>query len=311
MIVPMTQPPALQLDVESLRTLLAVLEHGGMTRAAEHLGMSQSAVSWKIKRLEAKIGRPLLIRDGHTVLPSRECRELLPDARAMVTLHDRAVGRLVSSELAGTVHLGSNEEVAASNMAALLGRFSRTHPDVHIEFHVGNSRDLSDGVERGELDVAVIQVSEAELRPADLILWTDQLKWITYRDCPFDEGPVPLITFGARCVYRPLSEPLLREAGIDYHIAFSGPSSIGVHAAVAAGLGVAVLSDRFLSDTVVEWPGAVELAPLPVVHQIARQVPGEASPLMAALMDAIDAELREPVFGHGVPLPEPVIATRY
>ena len=120
-----------------------------------------------------------------------------------------------------------------------------------------------------------------------------------------------MITFGERCVYRPLSEPLLKAAGIGYHTAFSGPSSIGVHAAVAAGLGVAVLSDRFLGENVVEWPRASEVGPLPVVHQVARQVPGEASPLMAALMDAIDAELREPVFGYGVPLPEPVIASNY
>ena len=58
---------ALHLDVESLRAYLAVLDTGGMTRAAERLGMTQSAVSWKIKRLEERLGRPLLIRDGHAV----------------------------------------------------------------------------------------------------------------------------------------------------------------------------------------------------------------------------------------------------
>ncbi len=307
---PVNPAPELQLDVESLRTLLAVLDHGGPTRAAEHLGLSQSAVSWKIKRLEAKVGESLLIRDGHTLVPTRAGRALLEDARAIVTLHDRAVGRLTASELKGTVHLGSNEEVAASNMAALLGRFSRTHPDVQIEFHVGNSRDLSDRVDRGDLDVAVIQVDDGALRSTDRVLWTDELRWITYIDCPFDEGDVPLITFGRRCVYRPLSEPLLAAAGIDHHIAFSGPSSIGVHAAVAAGLGVAVLSSRFLGhDNVVEWPRADEVGPLPDVHQVARGVPGETSVLMDALMEAIEAELREPVFGHGVPLPNPVISS--
>ena len=51
----------MQLDVESVRTLIAVLDHGGMTAAADALGMSQSAVSWKIKRLEERVGRDLLI----------------------------------------------------------------------------------------------------------------------------------------------------------------------------------------------------------------------------------------------------------
>ena len=84
----------MQLDIESIRTFLAVLDHGGMTRAAEHLELSQSAVSWKIKRLEAKVGRPLLVRDGHTIRPSFEGRNLIDDARLMVELHDRAVSRL-------------------------------------------------------------------------------------------------------------------------------------------------------------------------------------------------------------------------
>jgi DNA-binding transcriptional LysR family regulator len=49
----------MQLDVESMRAYLAVLDWGSMTRAAEQLGLTQSAVSWKIKRLEGRVGRPL------------------------------------------------------------------------------------------------------------------------------------------------------------------------------------------------------------------------------------------------------------
>ena len=67
----------MQLDVESLRAFAPVLETGGMTRAAERLGISQSAVSWKIKRLEERIGRDLLVRHGRSLRPSRDGEELL------------------------------------------------------------------------------------------------------------------------------------------------------------------------------------------------------------------------------------------
>ncbi len=130
----MTTP--IQLDIESLRTLLAALDYGGMTRAAERLHMSQSSVSWKIKRLEERVGRPLLIRDGHSLRPTRDGRALIPDARALVEIHDRAASRLESSELSGTVKLGSNEEVDVARMAALLGRFKWSHPNTTIEFAV-------------------------------------------------------------------------------------------------------------------------------------------------------------------------------
>jgi len=100
----------MNLDVESLRTLLAVLDHGGMTAAAKHLDLSQSAVSWKIKRLEERVGKALLIRDGHSLRPTSEGRALIDDARTIVEVHDRAVCRLRMSELSGTVRLGSNTE---------------------------------------------------------------------------------------------------------------------------------------------------------------------------------------------------------
>ena len=80
----------MQLDIESLRVYLTVLDAGGMTRAAERLHMGQSAVSRKVSRLEERVGQSLLIRDGHTLRPTRAGRALLPDAREMIDIHDRA-----------------------------------------------------------------------------------------------------------------------------------------------------------------------------------------------------------------------------
>ncbi len=291
--------PALQLDVESLRTLLAALDYGGMTRAAERLHMTQSAVSWKIKRLEERVGRPLLIRDGHSLRPTRDGRALIADARALVDIHDRAAARLQSSELSGTVKLGSNEEVDAARMASLLGRFKRDHPSASIEFVIDHSEHLMHQIDRGDIDVAIIQVDEAGLRPTDTVLWSDQLRWVTCCETvgTIDEV-VPLITFGAHCFYRSLSEPDLDAAGIEHVVAFSASSISGVQAAVAAGLGVGVIGSRYLGGDIVPWPMEAELPDLPAVHQVARVVPGENADVAAALVDLIAAELLEPTPLH-------------
>lgn len=286
---------ALQLDIESLRTLLAALDYGGMTRAAERLHMTQSAVSWKIKRLEERVGRPLLIRDGHSLRPTRDGRTLLADARALVEIHDRAASRLQSSELSGAVKLGSNEEVDAARMASLLGRFKRSHPSASIEFVIDHSEHLLHQIDRGDIDVAIIQVAEADLRPTDTILWTDQLRWVTCCETMgMPDDVVPLITFGEHCFYRRLSEPDLESAGIEHVVAFSASSITGVKAAVAAGLGVGVLGARYLSDEIVPWPMEAELPALPLIHQIARTVPGESVDVANALVDLIAVELLDP-----------------
>ncbi len=277
------------LDVESLRAYVAVLEWGGMTRAAEHIGLTQSAVSWKIKRLEERVGRPLLIRDGHTLRPTRDGRILLGEARAIVAAHDRAVHRLESPDFTGTVKVGSNEEVGAPRMASILGRFKRMHPTATIEFVVNQSRLLVPLLERGEIDVAVIQVTPDDARPGDVVLWSDELRWVTHRDMAFDEGVVPLITFGENGFYRPVSEPILERHGIRYTYTVSAPTSSSVRAAVAAGLGVGVLASWYLGDEIVEWTRAADFEPLPDVRQIVRTVPGEqpdiAGPLIAAIVE--------------------------
>jgi len=286
----------MQLDVESLRTLLAVLDHGGMTKAADHLHMSQSAVSWKIKRLEERVGRPLLIRDGRKIRPTRDSRALIPDARSMVEIHDRAAARLASSELTGTVKLGSNEEVDPAAMASLLGRFKRTHPGATIEFVIDHTEHLARDLEVAAIDVAIIQVDTANLRPSDTVLWSDRLRWVTCCERPPDpDQPLPLITFGDHCFYRALSEPILTEAGIDYTVTYSASSIPGVRAAIEAGLGVGVLGERYLCDEVILWKPGDSLPRLPIVHQIVRTVPGEAPDVTAALVEAISAELLDPL----------------
>ena len=284
---------SVQLDIESLRTLLAVVDHGGMTRAAGHLHLTQSAVSWKIKRLEDRVGRPLLIREGHTIRPTRDGRALIDDVRSLVSIHDRAVARLRNSELTGKVKVGSNEEVDAERMASLLGRFTRAHPQASIEFLIDDTVQLAKRIDAGEIDVAVIQVDDRDLRPDDVVLWTDVLRWVTGCETTYTDGVVPLVTFGETCFYRSLSEPLLTAHGIEYTVAFSAASIGGVRAAVEAGLGVGVLGSRHLGGDLVEWKRGRMVPPLPRIYQIARTVPGERPAVAAALVDAIVGELRE------------------
>jgi DNA-binding transcriptional LysR family regulator len=284
------QTGGVQLDVESLRTFIAVLDWGGMTRAASQLGMSQSAVSWKIKRLEQRVGRPLLIRKGHDLRPSRDGLALLEDARVIVEIHDRAVARLSSSEFTGTIRVGSNEEVGAARLARILGRFRLLHPAATIEFIVNQSRVLAPQLAKGRIDVALLQVTEDEVVDDDVVLWTEQLRWATRSDTPYHEDPVPLITYGTNGFYRPMSEPILERAGVRYRYTITAPSSESVLAAVEAGLGVAVLAERFLGGDVVEWPRAPELDPLPVSCHVIRTQPGEHSEIVAALVDAITGE---------------------
>jgi len=280
----------MHLDIESLRVLLSVLDHGGMTRAAERLHMSQSAVSRKVQRLEDRVGRPLLIRDGHTLRPTREGRALLSDARAMVDLHDRAVARLESSDLKGSVKLASNGEIDTTQIAAILGAFRRRHPGAHVEFTVDHTGALVDWVEEGSIDVAMFQMAEESVRPTDYRLWTEELVWVTSAAETFDT-PIPMLDFGDHCYYNTFTHAIISNAGLEHRTVFSAPSSAEVRSAVQSGIGVAVMSSRYLGGDVVEWKPPVEFEPLPQIVQVIRTVPGERSEAVDALVETIRDEL--------------------
>ncbi|MEM9651133.1 MAG: LysR family transcriptional regulator [Actinomycetota bacterium] len=281
--------------MESLRAFVAVCETGGMTRAAERLGLSQSAVSWKIKRLEERVGRDLLIREGRSIRPSRDGSDLLTYARQMIETHDAAVARMAGSDLSGRIRLGATEEVSAACLGPVIGRFDRIHPGVTIEIIVDRVRNLEELLTGGGLDIAVLQIYPEDQKRGDILLWVDEQRWITAPDCAYDEGVVPLVTFGKGGFYRPLAERVLRQAGIPHRIAFSGPSSASVLSAVESGLGVAILANRSIDGAVTDWVRAESLPDLPPIHQVARSSPGERSPIVAELLSDLEDALYEPL----------------
>ncbi|MDH3683788.1 MAG: LysR family transcriptional regulator [Acidimicrobiia bacterium] len=283
----------MRLDLESLRAFATVLEWGSMARAAEQLELSPSAMSWKIKRLEQRVGRPLLIRDGHELRPTQEGRLILEEAPAMLEAHDRLVRRLTHPEFTGTIKIGSNEEVGAARMAGILGRFRFAYPDATIEFVVNQSRLLLPLLNRGRIDVAVVQVTEEEVQPDDVVLWTEELRWATHRDLPYDDGVVNLISYGENGFYRPVGEPILEQHGISYRYTVTAPTSAAVRAAVSAGLGVAILASQWLTAEVVEWEVGSTLEALPRSCQVVRTVPGEQPTVTRAIVDAIVEEFTD------------------
>ena len=291
---------SVRLDVESLRAFRAVVDEQGFTPAATRLGLTQSAVSWKIKRLEERVDRPLLLRDGNRLDLTPDGHDLLAHAERILAAHDAAVDGLRRSELTGVVRLGCNEEVAATALADVVARFGRTHPEVRVAIRVEQSFDVSCWLDDGEVDLAVVQtVEESADRPEDdLLLWTDRQAWIHadhLRPSPDDD--VPLISFGDRCIYLPTARRLLDDHGVTNHVALECPSIVGVQAAVAAGLGVAVLNDRNVLDGMRRWDWATEHAPLPDVDYVIRRRPGADDEPTTALR----AELQHALGTDGAP----------
>lgn len=209
----------------------------------------------------------------------------------MVDLHDQAAARLASSDLTGHVTLSSNGEIDMAQIAALLCAFRRRHPATTVQFSVDHTGGLKDWVDAGEVDIALIQVTDEALRPTDIQLWTEDLVFVTSTSDAFTDQPVPFLDFGNHCYYNNFTHQILERAGIGFRTVFSAATSADVRSAVQAGIGIAVMSSRYLGDDVVEWRPPREVEALPQINQVIRTVPGERPEAVAALVETIRNEL--------------------
>lgn len=89
------------LDLDAVRAFVLVADLASFTRAADALGTTQSAVSLKLKRLEAHLGKPLLARTPRVVKLAADGENFLPAARALLDAHEHALGAIST----GTVRL--------------------------------------------------------------------------------------------------------------------------------------------------------------------------------------------------------------
>ncbi len=296
----------MRLDVESLRTLRAVARLGSFTEAARQLGMSQSAVSWKMKRLEERVGLELVDRrDGEMTLTPHGT-DLLRYAERILTAHDEAVEHLSRSDLEGVIRLGTNEDHGGLQLADVLARFGRMYPQVELKVRVGLSGDVAEWLERGEVDLAILQLPVDDVSPDDDVLWTDQLHWIQGRghDLPSAET-VPVVSFGPGFSCLDHSERSLTSAGIDHRVVLESPMLSGVQRAVEAGLGIAPLHRRNLTNDMVVWVGD-DRCPLPPVSEVIRGRAATGQPTLGdEILDAIRSMLLDSLSGpESAPAPE-------
>lgn len=236
------------LDLELLRSFVSVVEAGGFTRAGARVHRTQSTVSQQIKRLEEDVGQLLLYRDGKEVRPTEAGERLLSYARRLLSLAEEARDVLRQPDGEGAIRLGIPEDFAAYRLAKLLGTFSRSHPGLRLDVRAGQSKHLAGDLERGELDLALYK-REAGAKDA-IAVWPERVHWVTSKSHPVDVNvpSVPLIGFPLGCIYRAGAIHALESAGRAWHTAYTSSSLAGIQAAVAAGMGLAILSEMSIQS---------------------------------------------------------------
>lgn len=229
------------LDLDLVRTFVAIAATGNFTRAAETMRRQQSTISLQVQRLESALGRKLIERTPRSVRLTSEGETLLGYARRLLDLNDEAVSRISEPNMHGVVQLGTPEDFATRHLPEVLARFTQAYPAVSLEVTCDLTLNLLDRFRKGSFDLTLIKRERAATQTGGIRVWREPLVWVTSdRDWSVD-GALPLVVSPTPCVYRKRATEALDKAGRNWRIAYVCGSLAGSLAAVKAGLGITVL----------------------------------------------------------------------
>jgi len=279
------------LDLDVLAMMVAVADTGNISRAAEVVHRSQSAVSMQIKTLENAIGKPLFVRRPRSVVPTQDGEILLTFARRMLALRDEAWAAVVQPDVSGRVVIGVPDDYASSLLPSILKKFSASYPRVEIQVVGLPSVALAPMVKDGSVDLVCatrVKGLSGEFIRFEPMVWAAAP---SARDI-WKERPLPIAVFLPGSVARENAIRSLERAKVTYRTSYESPSLMGLLSMVEASLAVAPLARCAVPSHLTllgQAQGLPDIAPLEVI--LARSAKSKRPPC-DFLAEKIMTELR-------------------
>lgn len=175
------------MDTDGLKAFLAVAEHHSFSVAAQHLFITQPAVSKRIAALEQELNHILFDRLGRDVALTEAGQALLPRAQAILnSMHEaQRTIREFSGEIVGTLRVATSHHIGLHHLPPILREFAANHKQVNLQFDFLDSEQAHEKVLRGDCDLAVVTLAptlEENLEAS--VLWPDPLCFIVGANHP-------------------------------------------------------------------------------------------------------------------------------
>ncbi len=229
------------LDMTTLRSFLTVADHGGVTRAATVLNLTQSAVSMQLKRLEELLDVELLDRSNRTIALTAAGEQLLDYARRIIQINDEVVGRLTDDLYEGELVLGVPHDIVYPVIPRVLKTFNSIFPRVKVILRSSSTVKLHEALTKGEVDL--ILTTEETLRPGGETLAKIPLRWAGATDGHIWKKRPLRLAFCNVCIFRPIALRKLSEAGIEWELALESDDDRSAEVLISADLAIGALLD--------------------------------------------------------------------
>lgn len=288
MNAPLNHPlPLLELDI--LRTFVAIAETGSFTLAASAVYRTPSAVSMQIKKLEETLGRSVFNRDARSVSLTNDGEMLLGYARRMLAINREAVSKFVMPDIEGVVRFGSPDDFGERVLPVVLKRFAQSHPNIAVDVVIDQSVNLRRRMSERTLDITLLTNSTNAYAADCEVLLSEPIVWAGMKGgCAYLKEPLPVSLWEEGCAWRAGALDALGRDGRDYRVAYMSAHTAGQRAAILSDLAIAPLPKSFIGEDLVEL-GAKDGLPEIGDYSLAMVVAPDASAPVKAVADHIRA----------------------
>lgn len=241
------------MDISDLEIFRAVVESGGINRAAKRLHRVPSNVTTRIRQLEDDIGVQLFLREGNRLKISPAGEVLLGYSKRILELASETLEALQDSTPRGRLRVGATSSTAAVRLAAPLAEYHKLFPQVKLEIRSGSTQTLSAAVLLGELETALVADPVTDARLGMEKLFKDELviiaepshqKISTPNDCVGET----LLVFSQGCTYRKRLEEWFSDKSVVPDHIIEIDSYHAMLGCVVAGMGIALLPRSVLEN---------------------------------------------------------------
>lgn len=222
------------LDLVALRAVVTVAECGSVTRAADLLHLTQSAVSMQIRRLEEALGMELFNRSQRRMELSLSGQKLTDYARRMLRLNDEALCSLGALEGREEIRIGLPHDLVSPQIPEVLRVMGVGWPQLHVALTIDYTRSLLNRFGAGELDM--ILTTQTHPGPEGEVLGERKLVWLGLTGTVVRPDRPVRVALGKTCIFRSIALEALERAGILAENALDGDSEAVIEASVAAGM---------------------------------------------------------------------------
>jgi len=278
-------PAERDIDVSLLRAFVAVAETGSMTRAANIVHVTQSAVSQRIHRLESLLEVRLFEREAAAARLTKDGERFVTRARRLIALNDEILSEMRAGNFTGEIRFGVPHDVVATVLPPMLREFRRAWPNVLVTLVSSTTTVLKAHLDDGKLDVAL--TTERERAGRRDCLLSDPLVWVgAIGGSAAHRRPLCVALGQKGCAFRASAIDVLDKAGIAWRAICQVGSLEPVFATVEADMAIAAFLRRTVPEKL-EILGSHELPALPAFHINLRFPQGPISEAAQGLVDHI------------------------